>query len=251
MKKRVVIIADAVDHIGPDLAKALAARDHNLVLGGASQSLVDELNALGAEVAIVPHVSSGKDLTRPEAIQSLVDSAGSHFGGFSAAFIRPAVHMVGDILTATAEDVREAFEGNMMASFYALQTLIKSLVEQGSGGQILVGSSGTGAKPYPGALAYCSTKAGAIMMIRAAAQTAAPHGISINAIGTMALNYSGFLDSSGCNDPDVLEQFLKQIPQGRLGETQECAHLAASMLDGKCHFMSGEFLSLSGGWTSV
>jgi len=251
MSKRVAIIADAVEHIGPDLAIKLAEKDHNLVLGGAAEGLVEQLQALGAEVEVVSEAANGKLLSKPEAIQALVDAAQSRFGGFNSAFIRPTVHIAGDILTATAEDMQQAFEGNMMASFYALQTLTKSLIAQENGGQILIGSSGTGAKAYPAALAYCSTKAGAIMMIKAAALSAAPHGISINAIGTMALNYPGFLDNTGCNNPEILKKVLTTIPQGRLGETEECAHFAASLLDGESNFMSGEFLSLSGGWTAT
>lgn len=251
MSKRTAIIADAIEHIGPDLAIKLAERNHNLVLGGAADGLIEKLNSLGAEVEIVPEAANGKLLAKPEAIKALVDAAKSRFGGFNSAFIRPAVHVVGDILTASAEDMQQAFEGNMMASFYALQTLTKSLIAQDNGGQILIGSSGTGAKVYPTGLAYSSTKAGAIMMIRAAALTAAPHGISINAIGTMALNYPGFKDNTGCNDPEILKKILTTIPQGRLGETLECAHFAASLLDGESNFMSGEFLSLSGGWTAT
>ena len=60
---------------------------------------------------------------------------------------------------------------------------------------------------------------------------------------------SGFLDNTGARDPQVLEKVLEKIPAGRLGEVEEAAHLAASLLDGECSFMNGEFLSVSGGWT--
>lgn len=251
MTKRVAIITDACEHLGPDLARKLAQRNHNLVLGGASPDLVAELIALGAEVEVVAEVSTGHDLTRPEAIQTLIDAALTRFGGFNSAFIRPAVHVVGDILSATAEDFQKAFEGNIMASFFALQALMKSLIAQGNGGQILIGSSATGVRPYPAGTAYSATKAGAIMLVRNAALTAAPHGISVNSIGTMALNYSGFLDNTGARDPQVLEKVLEHIPAGRLGEPAEAAHMAAALLDGQSGFMTGEFLSVSGGWTNV
>jgi len=251
MTKRVTIIADAVEHLGPDLAKRLARHDHDLVLGGAADGLVEELLALGAEVELVEEVSTGKCLTRPDAVQTLVERAMTRFGSFNSAFIRPAVHVTGDILSTTAEDFQEAFEGNMLASFFALQTLIKSLIEQDRGGQLLIGASGTGVKPFPGGTAYSSTKAGTVMMIRNAAITAAPHGITVNAIGTMALNYPGFLDNTGCRDPEVLAQMLKAFPAGRLGEPAEAAHIAAAMMDGESHFMSGEFISVSGGWTTT
>ena len=89
------------------------------------------------------------------------------------------------------------------------------------------------------------------MLVRTAAQTAAPHGITVNTIGTMFLNYPGFLDNTGCRDPEVLEKMVGNIPVGRLGEPPEAAHIAASLLDGESNYISGEFFSVSGGWTST
>jgi NAD(P)-dependent dehydrogenase (short-subunit alcohol dehydrogenase family) len=251
MTKRVAIITDASEHLGPDLARKLAQREHNLVLGGAAEGLAEELIALGAEVEVVEDIKGGACLTRPDAVQSLVDRANERFGGFSAAFIRPGVHIMGDILSATAEDFQAAFEGNMLSTFYAIQTLLKALIAQGDGGQILICSSAVGTKPYAPAAAYCATRAGASMLVRTAAQTAAPHGITVNTIGTMFLNYPGFLDNTGCRDPEVLEKMVGNIPVGRLGEPPEAAHIAASLLDGESNYISGEFFSVSGGWTST
>lgn len=251
MSKRVAIIADAVEHLGPDLAIKLAQRNHDLVLGGASESLLETLAELGAGVEVVEDVSCYADLERPEAVQTLVDRANEVFGGFNAAFIRPGAHILGDLFAATAEDVQGCFEGNLLSTFYAIKTLVPALIDQGKGGQIVICSSATGIKPYPNALAYCATRAGAIMMVRTAAQTAAPHGITINTLGTMFLNYPGFLDNTGCRDPEVLARVCESIPTGGLGDPAEAAHIAASLLDGESNFVTGEFFSLSGGWTST
>jgi NAD(P)-dependent dehydrogenase (short-subunit alcohol dehydrogenase family) len=251
MTRRVAIITDAAEHLGPDLARKLAQREHNLVLGGAAKGLADELISMGAEVEVIEDIKGGACLTRPDAVQSLVDRANERFGGFSAAFIRPGVHIMGDILSATAEDLQAAFEGNMLSTFYAVQTLLKALIEQGNGGQILICSSAVGTKPYAPAAAYCATRAGANMLAQTAAQTAAPYGITVNTIGTMFLNYPGFLDNTGCRDPAVLARTVENIPLGRLGEPPEAAHIAASLLDGESNFINGEFFSVSGGWTST
>ena len=251
MNKRVAIIADAVEHLGPELAIKLAERNHDLVLGGAVEGLLPRLQALGAQVEVVAAVSSPHDLVRPDAVPSLIERARESFGGFNSAFIRPGAHIMGDMFSATAEDMQGCFEGNMMSTFHALQALVPALIEQGDGGQILVCSSATGIKPYPNAYAYTATRAGAIMLVRNAAQSAAPHGITINAIGTMFLNYPGFLDNTGARDPQVLERICGNIPVGRLGEPEEAAHIAASLLDGQANYMNGEFFSVSGGWTSA
>ncbi|MEP5765121.1 MAG: SDR family oxidoreductase [Halieaceae bacterium] len=251
MSKRVAIITDAVEHLGPDLARKLALRNHDMVLGGATDELAEELRELGAGVEVVPEVKDGDDLISGEAVPRLISRANQAFGGFNSAFIRPGAHIMGDMFTATADDLQAAFEGNMLSTFNALNALVPALIEQGEGGQILVCSSATAIKPYTGAYAYTATRAGAIMLVRTAAQSAAPHGISINGIGTMFLNYPGFLDNTGCRDPEVLERTLGNIPMGRLGEPAEPAHIAASLLDGESNYITGEFISVSGGWTSA
>jgi NAD(P)-dependent dehydrogenase (short-subunit alcohol dehydrogenase family) len=250
MPRRVAIIADAREHLGPDLARKLAFRDHDLVLGAPADGLVDELRSIGARVEVSEAFRGPEDLAQEGTVQSLVDLALDGFGGFEAAFIRPAVHITGDILSATADDMRRAFEGNMFSAFLALQALLPALIEQGKGGQVLIGSSGAGVKPSTGVTAYSAAKAGAIMLVRNASLTVASHGISVNAIGTMALNYPGFLQASGGTDPKVLDKIVSGMPQRRLGEPDEVAHIAAALLDGQSNFMTGEFVSLSGGWTS-
>ena len=75
MSKRVAIITDAVEHLGPDLARKLAKRDHNLVLGGASDELAAEVRALGAEVEVVKEVKDCRDLIRQDAVPALMARA--------------------------------------------------------------------------------------------------------------------------------------------------------------------------------
>ena len=50
MTRRVVLITDCNLHLGPDLARKLAARDHDLILGDPLPGLVGEVEALGADV---------------------------------------------------------------------------------------------------------------------------------------------------------------------------------------------------------
>lgn len=147
MSRRVAIIADAREHLGPDLARKLASRGHDLVLGAPAHGLVRELEKAGAKVAVSETFSGPEDLATEGVVDSLADLAVARFGGFHAAFIRPAVHINGDILTATTDDMRHAFEGNMLPAFLALKALLPRLIEQGEGGQILIGSSGTGVRP--------------------------------------------------------------------------------------------------------
>ncbi len=245
--KRVAIITDTRVHIGPYVARELASLNHNLVIGTPAEGLAEELRGLGAEVAVVTGI---EDLTQPDAVQKLIDTAQKEFGGFDAAFIRSGHHIQGDILHATAEDMQASYEGNCLSVVYALQALLPPLMNAGRG-QIVINTSATGDKPKPTALAYSAMRAGANMVVRCAAMTAAPKGVCVNAIGTNFLNYSGFKESNGANDPKRLEEILKRIPLGRLGEASEAAHFAVSLLDGRNMYQAGNFFPISGGFNNA
>lgn len=239
------IIADANMHLGPELALILAKRNHNLVLMQPRSGLVDELRKIGAKVIVVEDIKSIND---KGAVQKLVDAANNQFGGFDAAFIRPGIHLMGNILESTEEDFQKAYQGNMVSVFFALQALLPDLIGKKRQGQILIETSATASRPLPIGVAYSSTRAGANMIIRNAAYTVARYGITVNVMGTNFLNYPGFRKVAGTDNPKVLEKIKTFIPIGRLGEPVEAANLAAAVLDGTNMFTTGQVLSVSGGW---
>ena len=87
------------------------------------------------------------------------------------------------------------------------------------------------------------------MLVRCAAMTAAPKGVSVNAFGTYFLNYPGFLESIGADkNPAMVDEVNKVIPLRRLGEVQEAAHFAMTLLDGVNTYQTGNFFGHSGGF---
>ncbi len=245
--KRVVILNDTSTHIGPDLARRFAKLDHNMVLGTPAKGLADEVRSLGAQVVVVDDLP---DLSKPEAVKALVDAALSAFGGYDAAFLRSGNHGTGDILNTTPETLKEVIDGNFVSVFYALQEILPHLMASGSG-QVLINTSSSGQRPAIAGTAYSATRAGANMLVRCAAMTAASKGVSVNAFGTYFLNYPGFLGSIGADkNPAMIGEVEKVVPLGRLGEPEEAAHFAMSLLDGVNTFQTGNFFCHSGGFNN-
>jgi 3-oxoacyl-[acyl-carrier protein] reductase len=244
--KRVVILADTNTHMMPALAREMARRDHDLVLGDAVDGLAEELTALGAKVEVVPDTA---DQTKADTIQKLVDRAHEAFGGFDSACIRTGVHGTGSILEATAEDCDIQYEGNFRSVFYALEALLPPLVAQKSG-QVVINTSAGGLRPVAFAALYSATRAGANALIRAAGLAVAPHGVTVNGTGTYAMNYESFLHDVGADtDPARLEAVTAGIPMRRLCEPEEAAHFVAALIDGKGTFQTSQFFAIDGGWS--
>lgn len=245
MARRVALITDTNLHLGPDLARVLASREHDLVLGDPLPGLVDEVRALGADVVALDGMM---DLGDGSAIARLIAAGLDRFGHLDAACVRTGTIIGGRLMDATLEQLQTLQRANQEAVFHALQALMAVMVPAGAG-QIVIVTSATGRRPSPASALYSATRAGANMMVKAAALDVADKGVCINALGTNFLDYPGFIKANGADDPEVRSQVEKRTPMRRLGRTDEVAHFAASLLDGGNQFQTGQFFSLSGGWS--
>jgi 3-oxoacyl-[acyl-carrier protein] reductase len=160
--RRVALVADAGFYVGPDLARVLAARGHDLVLGDPEAGLVDELESTGAAVEVV---TGARDLSDPAAAGRLVGAAMGRFGRLDAAAGFSGRIVVGRFIGSTIDDLRAVVGGCLEAPFHFLQAVLPPMLEQ-SDGQVLVITSAAGSRPTPGAPLYSSARAGANMLVR-------------------------------------------------------------------------------------
>jgi len=230
------------------LAREMARRDHDLVLGDAMDGLADELTALGAKVEVVPDTA---DQTRADTIQKLVDRAKEAFGGFDSACIRSGVHGGGTILDSTPKDCDIQYEGTYRPVFYALRALLPPLVEQRSG-QVVINTSASGLRTAPFASLYSAMRAGANALVRCAGQTVAPYGVTVNATGTSGMDYPAYLHDVGADtDPAKRKEIEDSFPMKRLCKPEEAAYFTATLIDGKGTFQTSQFFAIDGGWSFV
>jgi NAD(P)-dependent dehydrogenase (short-subunit alcohol dehydrogenase family) len=242
--RRVCLLLDTQTHMMPALAKAMARRDHDLVIGNTIDGLPDELEKLGAQVEVIP----GKlDMTKPDAVQSMVDAAQKRFGRLDSSCIRTGYHTTGEIMDITTADAQALYEGNLLSAIYALQALLKPMTAQGSG-QIVINTSTTGLRGSPAGTMYSACRAGANMLVRCAALSAASKGVTINATGTYAMDYPGFINDIGAQDPKVRKQVEATLPMGQLVEPEQAAHFVATLIDGVGTSQTGQFFSIDNGW---
>jgi len=248
MDKRVALLTQTGDYVGPELARRLID-SHHLVLHAPKEALVEEMGALGGVVEVVP--ATEVDLRTAEGNRELVGRAMARFGRIdAAAFVTGSGIITGRFLQISPEDWERTKSGNLDMVFHGLQALIPPMLEQGSG-DVVVFTSATGARPEPGVSTYAATRAGANALVRAVGQEHAGHGLCINAIGTNFMDFPGFLRASGADaDPGRRARIEAQVPARRLGGMGELAEFAAVLLEGGTRFQTGQFFSYSGGWSA-
>ncbi len=243
-RRRVAVVGNASVYAGPELARALASRGHDLVVGDPEPDLVAELEAAGAAVEAVEGVA---DLSDPDAAPALVDAGIRRFGRIDAAVAFSGIIVTGRFLQSSLDDLRKVERTCLEAPYHFLKAAVAPMVEAGEG-QVLLITSAAGARPTPGAPLYSAARAGATMLARNVAGEVARHGVQVNAVGTNFMDFPGFLAASGATDPEVRAKIESQVPLGRLGTMEEFAAFCMAFVDGTSRFTTGQFVAYAGGW---
>jgi 3-oxoacyl-[acyl-carrier protein] reductase len=240
----VAVINDGSFYVGPPLARHLASRGYDLVIGDPADGLLQELQNLGAKAVGVQGV---RNLTEEQATQ-LSNSAMENFGRIDSAVMFSGRVITGSIVNSTREDLDKLYLGCVVAPYNFLKAMLPIMTQQQSG-QVLIITSATAARPTPGAGLYSSMRAGATMMAKNAATEMSRHNVQVNSVGTNFMDFPEFLRASGANDPERRKHIESQVPLGRLGTVDEFASFCMPFLDGTSTFVTGQFVSFSGGWS--
>jgi 3-oxoacyl-[acyl-carrier protein] reductase len=243
--RRVAVINDASSYVGPVLARSLAERGHDLVVGDPHEGLVESLTALGVEVEAVQGV---RDIASSEIAERLVQASLDRFGRIDAAVAFTGRIVTGRFLRSSIDDLRTVLSGCKEAPYHFLRAVVPVLVERGDGGQVLLITSASGARPTPGAPLYSAARAGATMLAKNVAAEVAPTGVQVNVLGTNFMDFPGFLKASRAEDPEGRARVEAQVPMGRLGTMEEFASFCLPFCDGTSRFTTGQFVAYAGGW---
>jgi 3-oxoacyl-[acyl-carrier protein] reductase len=242
---RVTVINDGRFYAGPPLARFLAERNHDVVIGDAPDELMQQLHSTGVKALNVQGVNSRGNT---QGFQQLVSAAMENFGRIDSASMFSGQIITGSILKSTREDLEALYEGCLVLPYEFLKAVLPVMKEQQSG-QVLIITSASGARPTPGAPLYSSMRAGASMLARNAASEMAKFSVQVNAVGTNFMDFPEFLRASGATDPEVRKKVESQVPLNRLGTLEEFASFCMPYLDGTSRFATGQFVSFSGGWS--
>ena len=242
--RRVALIADAGFYVGPALARLLAERGHDLVLGDPDPDLADELTAGGATIEVV---TGARDLSQPDAADRLVAAGLERFGRIDSATAFSGMIVVGRFLESSVDDLHAVVQGCLEAPYRFLRAVVPAMVERGEG-QVLVVTSASGARPTPGAPLYSSAPAGANMLVRNVAGEVARTGVQVNAVGTNFMDFPEFLRANRITDDESRAKIEAMVPMRRLGTMDEFAAFCAPYVDGTSRFTTGQFTAYAGGW---
>ena len=245
-KEQVALVTGASSGIGKATALGFAQEGARVALLARREEILKELvTAIEAEGGEAVAVAG--DVTRAEDRVRAINDTVSAFGGLDVLVNAAGIIGFGTIENTTLDAWQEMFDINVVSVFHLTQLALPHL--KARKGNVVIVSSVTGPRSFPGVLAYCASKSAVDQLTRCAALELADQGIRVNAInpGVVVSN----LHRAGGLDEDKYGAFLEHSktthPLGRVGNPEEVSDLILFLASKNAGWITGSTVPIDGG----
>jgi 3-oxoacyl-[acyl-carrier protein] reductase len=181
------------------------------------------------------------DVTQPAQVEGMMKQIQDRHGGLDILVNNSGIISDRTIKKMSLENFESVLRVNLAGTFTVTQ---KAGAILRNGGRIINMSSVSGQLGLFGQANYSTSKAAIIALTKVSAREFARQNITVNAIAP------GFIDvgmSKGMPD-EVTQNFIKQIPLGRLGDVSEIVNAALFLASPMASYITGHVLNVNGGF---
>ena len=241
LEEKVALVTGANSPIGTAIAQRLAAAGAQVVLGAHRETArVEPLASdLGAPMIVA-------DLADPSSADRLVDETVEVAGRLDVLVNNAALQMVEPLASTTAEAWDEVLDTNLRAAHLMMRAALGPL-SVNDGGAVVNVASVEAHQPAAGHGHYAVSKAGLVMLTRAAALEYGPAGVRINSVSP------GLIDDGTLAErwPDGVERWLAVAPLRRIGTPGDVADAVTFLASPMACWVTGADLVVDGGILAV
>lgn len=239
---KVALITGATGGIGAAIARNLHARGATVAVSGTREAvLADLVGDLGDRARAFP-----VDLGDPAAVDGLVEAVEDALGPLDILVNNAGVTRDNLFIRMKDEEWHTVMDVNLTAAFRLMRAASKGMMRRRSG-RIVNITSVVAVSGNPGQANYCAAKAGMIGMSKSLAYETASRGITVNCVAP------GFIKTAmtdKLNDKQR-EAILGRVPAGRLGTSEEIAHMVTFLASGEAAYITGQTFHVNGGMLMV
>lgn len=239
---KTALVTGAARGIGKAIALKFAAEGANvaftdLVIDENGQATEAELNALGVKAK--GYASNAADFAQTEEV---VKQVHADFGSIDILVNNAGITKDGLMLRMSEAQWDAVINVNLKSAFNFIHAIVPIMMRQ-RGGSIINMASVVGVHGNAGQANYAASKAGMIALAKSIAQEMGPRGIRANAIAP------GFIETAMTAQlsDEVREEWKKQIPLRRGGQTEDVANTALYLASDLSSYVSGQVIQVDGG----
>jgi 2-keto-3-deoxy-L-fuconate dehydrogenase len=159
----------------------------------------------------------------------------------------------GTILDCTDEEFDFAFDLNVRSMFRMVRAFLPAMIEGGGGSIVNIASVASSVIAAPNRFVYGASKAAVIGLTKSVAADFVAKGVRANAICPGTVESPSLEDRMrATGDLEAARvAFAARQPMGRLGRPEEIAALAVYLASHESDFVTGQAISIDGGWTNI
>jgi NAD(P)-dependent dehydrogenase (short-subunit alcohol dehydrogenase family) len=244
---KVALVTGAASGLGLATAKAFAAAGASVALADwhadAAGAAAEELTAQGCKA-----IAIACDVADDAQVEAMVARTVEVFGRLDAAYNNAGVqNVLADTADTTGEDYDRVMGINLRGVWSSMKFELRRMREQGSGAIVncsslggLVGGAERGI--------YHAAKHGVLGFTKSAALEYAARGIRINAI-CPGLIWTPMADQMVADGQgEALKAMEKLVPMGRVGRPEEIANTVLWLCSDAASYVTGQSISVDGGF---
>lgn len=238
---KTVIVTGGAGGIGSAVSSLFSKNGYNVIIGYNSSE--------NAAKALKDSLASNTDIFKADVsdikqVEKMFEFAYLKFGSVDVLVNNAGVSYIGLITDITNELSDKIFDTNLKGTYNCSKVATKYMVSA-KNGKIINIASMWGEIGASCEVAYSASKAGVIGLTKALAKELSLSGITVNAVSP------GLIDTkmnSNVNESD-LDDFVKDIPISRMGSAEEIAKAVYFLASDSADYITGQILSVNGGYT--
>jgi 3-oxoacyl-[acyl-carrier protein] reductase len=239
LKDKVALVTGAGQGIGAAIARRLGSEGATvLLLDRDEESVQRQAEVLPDGRALVA------DVCRPEQVADALARAQEELGPCHIVVNNAGRWTVRPFLESTPELWEEEVGVNFFGVLNVLRTALPPMVEAGYGRVVNV-ISDAAMVGEPNVSLYAGAKAAVAGFSRALAKEVGQRGVTVNCVSLSTTRTPG---ATSTFDEGQIERMARFYPLGRLGEPEDAAAAAAFLASDDASWVTGQVLSVNGGY---
>ena len=239
--KRVVLVTGATGGLGTAMCEALHKQNYRVVANYRNKEKADVWAKQMSEKNIAVDLFYG-DVADYASTERMVKEIEATVGPIDVLVNNAGITRDTAFRKMSYEQWRDVLASNLDSVFNCTRHVINGMIDR-NWGRVINISSVNGQRGQFGQANYSAAKAGMHGFTKTLAMEVARKGITVN---TISPGYIG-TDMVMAVKEEIRNQIVEQIPVGRLGGTEEVAHLVCFLASDQASFITGSNYSINGG----
>jgi NAD(P)-dependent dehydrogenase (short-subunit alcohol dehydrogenase family) len=251
---KVALITGGGTGIGTAIVKRFVTEGAKVCLTGRRKEMLDEV-ARSLPSGTVTTCSG--DVSKDDDVARMVKTAVSFGGRLDVLVNNAGIALQAPVADLSREEWQRVFDVNLTGPFLLMKASIPHMIKGGGGSIINIASVG-GLRCLSGFPAYCSSKAGLIMLTQQAALDYGRHNIRCNAICPGAIKtemtekeFGQLGKALGMETDSFFAMISKVLPLQRFGQPPEIGGICTFLASDDSSFMTGAALVIDAGTAVV